>query len=149
MSAVTVFFSYSHRDEELRDELAAHLKLMQRQGLIHAWHDRAIEAGQEWKDQIDDNLNQAQVILLLVSAAFLASDYCYDIEMKRALERHETGEAVVIPIILKPCDWQGAPFGKLQGLPRDMKPVTKWADRDEALTNIAQGIRRVVEKLRP
>ncbi|MEH1856587.1 MAG: toll/interleukin-1 receptor domain-containing protein [Nostoc sp.] len=146
-NAVKVFFSYSHKDEALRDELATHLSMMKRQGVIEAWHDREISAGSEWANAIDDNLELADIILLLVSANFLASDYCYDKEMKRAMERHETREARVIPIILKPTDWNGAPFGKLQALPKNAKPVTTWQDQDEAFLNVAQGIRRVVEDI--
>ncbi|PSB28503.1 hypothetical protein C7B82_13330 [Stenomitos frigidus ULC18] len=141
-----VFFSYSHRDEELRDELAIHLSMLKRQGIIAAWHDREITAGSDWAGAIDSHLNSASVILLLVSANFLASDYCYDLELEQAMKRHEAGEATVIPIILKPCDWTGAPFGKLQALPKNAKPVTKWDDRDEAFLNVAQGIRAVIGK---
>ncbi|MBW4606253.1 MAG: TIR domain-containing protein [Hassallia sp. WJT32-NPBG1] len=146
-NAVKVFFSYSHKDEALRDELATHLSLMKRRGVIEAWHDREITAGSEWANAIDDNLNAADIILLLVSANFLASDYCYDIEMQRAMERHEAKEARVIPIILKPSDWSDAPFGKLQALPKNAKAVTTWQDQDEAFLNVAQGIRRVVEDI--
>lgn len=148
MAPVTVFFSYSHRDEKLRDKLALHLSLLQKQGVIQSWHDRKITAGMEWAQAIDDNLNTADIILLLISDNFLASDYCYDIEMQRAMERHEAKEALVVPIILKPVDWSGAPFGKLQAFPKDAKPVTKWSNRDEAFTNIAQGIRTVANTLR-
>jgi hypothetical protein len=146
-NAVKVFFSYSHKDEVLRDDLATHLSLMKRQGIIEAWHDREISAGAEWANAIDDNLNAADIILLLVSANFLASDYCYDIEMQRAMERHEAREARVIPIILKPTDWSDAPFAKLQALPKNAKAVTTWQDKDEAFLNVAQGIRRVVEDM--
>lgn len=146
-NAVKVFFSYSHKDEVLRDELATHLSVMKRRGVIEAWHDREISAGREWANAIDDNLNTADIILLLVSANFLASDYCYDIEMQRAMERHEAREARVIPIILKPVDWHDAPFAKLQALPKNAKAVTTWQDKDEAFFNVVQGIRRVVEEM--
>jgi hypothetical protein len=141
---IEVFFSYSHRDEALRDELAKHLSIMKRQGIIDAWHDRQITAGSEWAGEIDAHLNSAQVILLLISADFLASDYCYDIELKRAMERHEAGTARVIPIILKPVDWQGAPFGKLQALPKNAQAITTWSNQDEAFLNVAQGLRKAV-----
>ncbi|WP_437904702.1 toll/interleukin-1 receptor domain-containing protein [Sorangium sp. So ce327] len=140
MDQISVFFSYSHKDEVLRDELATHLKLLERAGVIRSWYDRRIEAGEDWKAAIDSNLEEAQMILLLVSADFLASDYCYDIEMKRALARHDAGEAMVIPIILRECKWSRAPFAKLQALPKDARPVTSWANRDEAWTNVASGI---------
>src|SRR5579862_3836227 len=139
---IELFYSYSHKDEKLREKLETHLALLKRQGVIADWHDRKITAGQEWSNKIDEHLNTAQIILLLVSADFLASDYCYDVEMKRAIERHETGEAYVIPIILRPCDWHSAPFGKLQALPRDAKPIRQWADRDAAFLDVIQGIRR-------
>jgi hypothetical protein len=142
-----VFYSYSHKDEALRDELEEHLSLLKRQGFIAGWHDRRIGAGEEWKGQLDRNLEEAEIILLLVSPSFLASDYCYDVETKRALERHERGEARVIPIILRPVDWKGVPFEKLQALPIDLRPVTTWSNRDEAFKDIAEGIRRVVEKI--
>ena len=141
-------FSYSHKDEELRDQLETHLKLMQRQGIISTWHDRKIAAGEEWKGAIDDNFRRADMILLLTSADFIASDYCYDIEMKSSLERHDKGEAQVVPIILRKCQWQGSPFGKLQALPRDDKPVTLWKDRDEAWHSVAEGIKKVAEEIR-
>lgn len=144
---IEVFFAYSHKDEELRDELAKHLSLLQRQGIIQSWHDRRITAGTEWKGQISRNLDTAGIILLLISADFLASDYCYDIETKRAMARHDAGDARVIPIILRPCDWMSAPFGKLQALPKDAKPVTTWSNRDEAFLDIVKGIRQAINDL--
>jgi len=147
MAPVEVFFSYSHRDEKLRDKLAPHLSMLQREGVISAWHDRKIGAGTEWAKAIDDNLNAAGIILLLISADFLASDYCYDIEMQRAIARHEAGEARVIPIILKPVDWSSAPFSKLQAFPKDAKPVTTWSNRDAAFVDIAKGIRGAAEAM--
>ena len=144
---IEVFYSYSHKDEELRERLETHLKLLKRLGVIQDWHDRRISAGTEWAGQIDHYLESSQIILLLISADFLASDYCWDIEMKRALERHEAREARVIPIILRPVDLKGAPFYHLEALPKDAKPVTQWPDRDAAFANIAEGIRKVAEEL--
>ena len=112
---IEVFFSYSHEDEELRDQLEKHLAILKRQGVITGWHDRKIGAGTEWKDQIDEHLESAQVILLLVSADFLASDYCYDRELKRAMERHEAGEAREIPVILRSVDWKGGSVRQARG----------------------------------
>jgi internalin A len=142
-----IFFSYSQRDEGLRDELETHLKLLQRQGIISTWHDRKIVPGSEWSDEIDRHLETAKIILLLVSADFIASDYCMGKEVKLALERHKKNDAIVVPIMLRSCDWRGAPFAKLQGLPREMKPVMKWKDRDAAWTEIALGIRAIVERI--
>lgn len=143
---VCVFFSYSHRDEDLRNELEVHLTMLKRQGVIATWHDRRIGAGQEFGKEISQHLEEAGIILLLVSPYFLASDYCYDMEMKRALERHERGEARVIPVILRPCDWHSAPFGKLLAVPKDGKPVTKYADQHDAFLEIVQAIRKVAEQ---
>jgi len=131
----------------LRDELAKHLSHLKRQRVISAWHDRMIGAGEEWKGEIDKNLEEAQVILLLISASFMASDYCHDIEMKRAMERHDAGTARVIPVILRSVDWRNSPFARLQVLPKDGKPVTLWSDRDEAFTDVAKGIRQAVEEM--
>ncbi|PSR16564.1 serine/threonine protein kinase [filamentous cyanobacterium CCP3] len=146
--ALRLFFSYSHKDDLLREQLETHLKLLQRQGLIQPWHDRRILPGDDWAGEIDDNLNRADIILLLVSADFMASDYCYDIEMKRAMERHESGEARVIPIILRPVDWRGTPFNKLSWLPQNGEPVVQWENRDAAWLNVETGIKRVVESIR-
>lgn len=142
-----LFYSYSHRDEGLRDELETHLAMLKNEGIIQGWHDRRINAGQEWDGEIDEHLNSARVILLLASPNFLASRYCYDIEVKRAMERHEAGEARVIPVILRPSEWERAPFSKLQALPTGAVPITRWPDRDEAFLNVAQGIRLAVEGL--
>ena len=101
--------------------------------------------GDEWADEIDDNLDRADIILLLISADFIASDYCYEKEMQRAMARHNNSEAVVIPIILRPTDWQNTPFSKLQFLPKDGEPVTQWRDRDAAWLNVETGIKQVAE----
>jgi hypothetical protein len=142
---IDVFYSYAHEDETLRNELAKQLKLLKRQGKIDEWYDREITGGEEWEHKIDVHLNTASIILLLVSPDFITSDYCYDTEMMRAMERHELGEARVIPVILRPTDWHSAPFGKLQALPKDGKPITTWSNHDEAFLDVARGIRKVVE----
>jgi hypothetical protein len=138
---LAVFYSYSHKDEILRNRLETHLALLERNGLILPWHDRCIGAGDEWGEQIDEHLQAAQIILLLVSPDFLASRYCFDIEMKAALDRNAKQQAIVIPIVLRPCDWSGAPFAHLQALPRDAKAVALWPDQDEAFAEIAKAIR--------
>jgi hypothetical protein len=146
---VEIFYSYSHKDEEFLEKLITHLSLLKRKGVITGWHDRQISAGTEWKDRIDERLESAGVILLLVSADFLASDYCYDLEMARAMARHDEGTARVIPIILRNCEWSDAPFGKLQALPKNAKPVKSWADPDEAFTDIAKGIKKAIAEIVP
>jgi hypothetical protein len=144
---VEIFYSYAHKDESYRAELEKHLSLMRRNGEIAGWHDRDISAGMDWKGSIDKRLESAQIILLLISADFLASDYCYEIEMWRAIERHREGTAVVIPIILRNCDWSSAPFGMLQALPKDAKPIKSWDDPDEAYRDVAAGIRKSVSQI--
>src|SRR5712691_9859717 len=147
--AIEIFYSYAHEDEALRKELEKHLSSLQQQGFIAGWHDRMISAGTEWEHQIDSHLDTAQIILLLISADFINSKYCYSIEMNRALARHEAGEARVIPIILRPVYWRNMPFGKLQVLPTDGKPVdsSHWHNRDEAFANIVEAIHKVIGEL--
>ena len=135
----SVFYSYSHKDEDLRDELDTHLKLLKREGFISTWYDRKIPPGDQWDHVINENLNTAEVILFLVSQNFLASQYCRDIEMQRAMERSEKHEAIVIPIILKPCVWTSEPFARLQALPKNCRPLVEWPDT---------GFARVAEELR-
>ncbi len=139
---------YAHEDEALLNKLKTHLRPLQRQGLIDVWHDRDISAGTEWESEIKKHLNEAEIILLLVSPDFIDSEYCYGIEMKRALERHQRGEARVIPIIVRPVYWQGI-LGTLQALPKDGLPVTDpdWHTLDRALYNVTESIRTVVEQL--
>jgi len=145
---ILVFFSYAREDEEFRDELEKHLSVLKRQGIIQGWHDRRITPGKKWQDEIDTRLDLARIILLLISVDFLNSDYCYGIEMKRALERHKLGKARVIPIILRTCDWENVKeLSQLQALPKDAKAVSRWPDRDEAFTDIAKGIRKAIEEL--
>ena len=143
MAPIEVFTSYSHKDETPHDELAKHLKLLERQSIIQPWHDRRITAGKEVNVEIDVVLNRAGIILLLVSPDFVASDYCWGKEMKRAMERHKAGEARVIPVILRPVDWHATPFGELLALPTDGKAVTSWTNQDDALLDVAKGIRAV------
>src|SRR5829696_922049 len=145
--SVKLFYSYSHRDEQFRVQLEAHLSTLRRQSLIEEWHDREIVPGQEWRGIIDDSLETSKVILLLVSADFINSDYCYETEMKRAVEKHDRGEAIVVPVIIRPADWQETPFGKIQAIPKDGKPVTLWTNQDEAWLDVVRGIRRVLTRL--
>jgi formylglycine-generating enzyme required for sulfatase activity len=150
---IKVFVSYSHQDDELRKELGKHLSGLERRKLIKLWLDRDIEAGLEWANEIDQNLEQAAIILLLVSADFIASEYCYSIEMTRAVARHEAGTAKVIPVIIGACDWTSAPFGKLQAIPPDNQAVATWGNGDKyaratAWTLVSQEISNVAQQIR-
>lgn len=143
----SVFFSYSHADEALRDQLEKQLSILKRQGVVETWHDRRIGAGEEIDSAISRNLMSAEIILLLISPDFINSDYCYDREMTVAMERHARGEAVVIPVILRACDWHGAPFGKLNATPPDGRPITQAVDRDQAFLEVAKAVRAAVERI--
>lgn len=147
--SIEIFCCYAHKDRFLLLELKNHLAPLQRQKFITLWANTDIHAGADWEKEIHHHLNTAEIILLFVSPVFMASDYCYSAEMQRALERHESKGAQVIPIILRPVDWQGAPFSKLQMLPTGAIPVTskKWRNRDEAFLDIAEGIRKVINQL--
>lgn len=145
---VKIFFCYAHEDETLLNKLKSHLSPLKRNGLIDEWYDRDISAGSEWQQEIEEHLNTAQIILLLVSPDFINSDYCYGIEMKRAIERHEHGEARAIPVIFRPTLWRETALGKLQALPKDARPVTDWPNFDDALHSIAEDIFDIVTKLR-
>lgn len=143
----TIFYSYSHKDESLQEQLETHLSLLRRKGYVKTWHDRCITPGEEWESVIGHHVDEADVILLLVSPDFIASDYCYGKELTRAMERHERKESLVIPIILRPVDWAEAPFARLQVLPKDGQPVTSWINQDEAWLDVEKGIKRAVAEI--
>ena len=145
----TLFYSYSHVDENLRDQLETHLSTLKRQGIISSWRDRCIAAGTEFEEAIDSRIDTSDVILLLISPDFIASDYCYEREMTRALERHQRGEVRVIPVILRPCDWQELPFGKLLATPTDGRPITMWPNVDEAFLDVVKAIKRALAEIVP
>jgi internalin A len=145
---VRLFVSYSHRDESFRKELETHLKILQQRGLIDLWSDRDIEAGDDWRQRIDDNLERADIILLLVSADFNASDYCREKEMKRALERERGGDALVVPVIVRDANLNEASFAYLQYLPEGGKAVALWEQRDSAWRNVSEGIEKAAKQVR-
>mgnify|MGYP006101560803 FL=1 len=147
---LNIFFAYSREDSDLRERLDKHLSGLKRRNYINTWFDGQIEAGTEWEKEIDFALSKADIILLLISADFIASDYCFDVEMKKAISRHEKGDAVIIPIILHPCDWSDLPFSKIQGLPQNGKAITSenWKSPEFALSEIAKSIKETVESLR-
>ena len=142
-----VFLSYAHEDEDLKKRLDIHLTSLKRSGKIKTWSDRKIMPGEEWDSTIKEEMKEADIILLLVSADFLASDYIWKVELVNAMESHRSKESVVIPIFLKPCDWKEMPFALLQGLPKNAVPVTEFDDKEVAFLQISQEIRRVVDNI--
>lgn len=148
---IEIFCCYAHADRSHLLELKKHLASLVRQRVINdIWYDAEISPGTDWEREITKHLNVAQLVLLLVSPDFMASDYCYNKEMLRAIERHERGEAWVIPVILRQVyGWHEAPFGKLQALPTGAQPVTGWQNLDEAFSDVAKGIYKAIEKLLP
>jgi tetratricopeptide (TPR) repeat protein len=147
MQSVEVFISYHEKDNDLREELEKHLATLQREKTITSWSDRKIVAGQEFKGEIDKSLNQAGLILLLVSPDFIASDYHWTVEITRALEQNAAGKASVIPVLLRSVDWETPPIDKLSPLPSNRKPITSWANRDDAFYEVVKGIREAIALL--
>ncbi len=133
MAPVDLFYSYAHEDEPLRDELSVHLKILERRGVIRSWHDRAIRPGQSWDAEISEQLATADLLLLLVSADFINSDYIWSNELAVAMQRHQRGEASVVPVLVRPCLIDDAPFAALQGLPTDLRAVMSWPNRGRGL----------------
>ena len=148
--AINIYLCYAYdvyKDKALIDELDKHLSSLERQGQIMIWSVRKVSAGKELLREIHNYLNSADIILLLVSVGFMSSDDSYRVQMQRAMEQRERGEARVIPVILKPVDWQDAPFGKLQPLPTNGKPITRWPNRDEAFLDVTNGIKQVINEI--
>ncbi len=143
----TLVFSYSHADEALLNELQKHLSPLKRMGKITTWHDRRIVPGQEFERQIDLYFSQADIILLLISSDFINSDYCYQVEMANALERHNRGEAVVIPVILRDCAWHQLPFGSIMAATIDGKPITRFSSHDEGYVQVVDAVSRAIANL--
>ena len=148
---LSLFCSYSAVDERHREKLETHLATLKRLGILNVWHFRKITAGQDWATEIDARLNAAGIIALLISPDFVASDYCYGVELTKAMDLHRKGKAQVIPIIVRPVVWGGTPFAALQALPRAAKPITSWQNRDQAYEDVARGIRAACDglKIRP
>ena len=141
---LSAFVSYSRKDERYRQALDISLAQLKRNALISLWHDRKILPGQQWDEEIDKNLETADIVLVLVSPDFLASDYAYTREMRRAIERHHNGLATVVPIILRPSDWQDSPLGDLQALPSNGRPISIWPKRDQAWLDVVYGLRQLI-----
>jgi hypothetical protein len=141
---VNLFISYSHEDQRYMNQLTTHLIILRSQEVIADWNDQKLIPGDDWRQNIDDRIDAADCMLLLVSPDFLASEFCYSVEMKRALEKRRDGHALVIPVIVRPADWRHSPLAGLQALPKDAKPIKEWASRDRAWLDVANGLRRAL-----
>jgi TIR domain len=147
MAKIEVLLCYAQKDKDEAGRLAVHLGVLRRQGFFDEWHDSEISTDAEAIQETDVHLDTAHIIILVISQYFINSHYCYCIEMMRAMERHEQGEARVIPVILRPVFFQRTPFAKLQPLPTNCKPLISWSNRDNAFFTVAEGIRKVAEEL--
>src|ERR1043166_1912842 len=147
MRAFDIFLSYAHEDEDLMHRVRQQLVIYDRQKKIVKWWDRKITPGASLHHEINEHLQQADIILLFISPSFFDSDYCYDVEMQQALRQHEEQRSVVIPVIVRPCEWASSPLGSLLALPTDGRPLPKWPNRDEGAKNVADGVMRAVAEL--
>ena len=138
------FISYSHRDEHALAQLHKHLAMLRDEGAIETWFDRDILAGSDIDQEITAQLDACELFLPLVSPDFLDSDYCREKELRRAVERHDVGDVLVVPIIVEPCDWRNSPIGKLKAIPKDGKPVSEWTNENTAYLDIVTELRRLI-----
>jgi len=139
------FISYSHRDESALERLHTHLAMLRREKKIDEWYDREILAGSDINEDITAQLETCNIFLALLSPDFLHSDYCYEREMQRAIERHEAGELRIIPIIIEPCDWKASPLQRFKALPKDGKPISEWTNENAAYLDIVAELRRIIQ----
>lgn len=144
---IKVFLSYAHADEEYKKELDKHLAVQRKSGKIETWNDRKLVAGTHIHEEIDEKLVEADLIILLLSSDFFASDYCYGKEMTKALELNEQGQNIVIPVIVRTCDWLESPLKDIVALPEDGQPISKWEDADDAYMNVVKGIKKAIAEL--
>ena len=144
---IKVFLSYSHRDEEYKKELDKHLAVQRKSGKIETWNDRKLVAGTHIHEEIDEKLIEADLIILLLSSDFFDSDYCYGRDMSKALELNDYGKNIIVPVIVRPCDWLDSPLRNIVALPEDGRPISKWGDVDEAYLNVVNGIKKAIAEL--
>lgn len=142
-----IFLSYAHEDEAMKVQLDKNLVMLKKSGKVDVWQDRKILAGDTWDESISKALAEADIILLLISVDFNNSQYIWDKELKLALERHQRNEARVVPVILRTCEWSEMPYAKLQALPTGAKPISSFTDADTAYTDVAKGIRMLVDHM--
>lgn len=145
VSPITLFYSYVDEDKIYQQELEKRLIVLRRQGLITDWHARRIDVGMIKQQEIDIHIQSANIILLLISPDYLASDYYFGYEMQLALIRHANKEILIVPVILRPCEWDETPLVNFSVLPTDCKPISQWRDRDHAFLDVVRGIRKIIQ----
>ena len=149
MTTPTVFISYSHKDEDWKDRVVTHLRVLQMQDMLDVWDDRRIEAGDEWHSEIENALNAASVAVLLVSANFLTSKFILGEEVPRLLERREKEGVRIFPVIVKPCAWTQVKWlARMQARPKDGKPLAAGNEYqiDADLAAIAEEIAALIKQ---
>ncbi len=143
-----VFIIYAHEDRLYKDDLLKSLKLLQKNGLVAAWHDRDLMAGDDWDKVIRGHLTSAHIILPIISIAFFNSDYIDQVEIVEAFLRYDSGEAHILPIIARQCKWMDDPrISKLQALPENGRPIAKWESRDDAFDSVYDGIKAKITEI--
>ncbi|MCP4586142.1 toll/interleukin-1 receptor domain-containing protein [Pseudoalteromonas sp.] len=147
--AVRVFISYAHKDEQFKDSLVEHMSGLVRAKIVSEWNDRKIVPGQDWSDEISENLASSEIILFLISSSFMNSDYCMGVEVQKALSMHEEGRAQLIPIVIRAVDWSDSELSKIQGLPKDAVPIASWGNEDEAWVNVIGGVKKHIQEFKP
>lgn len=146
---VRIFISYAHEDKDYCTRLAKHFRPMERQGKVKVWTDGEIEQGDLWDDEIKKALTGAEIVLFLISSDFVFSDYIDSVEMNSARERYAKGEVIIIPVIIRHCDFSSLELSRFQAAPSGGKPISSWNDHDEAYVDVINGMKRVIERLRP
>ncbi|MEM5504720.1 toll/interleukin-1 receptor domain-containing protein [Shewanella frigidimarina] len=144
-----VFISYAHKDEGYKESLVEHMSGLIRAGLINEWNDRKIIPGQDWGTSISEHLESSELIVFLISSAFMNSDYCMGVEVNKALSMHKEKKAQLIPIIIRPVDWTDSELSKLQGLPKDALAISSWSNADEAWVNVISGLKKHIQLFQP
>ena len=136
-----VYIGYATADRHLGEALAKHLRPLKLAGELETWHASEVPAGEDWQAEALRQLEIAELIVFLVSPDFFDSRRCWERELPRALKRHEAGEARVIPVIARACQWQPTPLGNLKPLPLDGRVITAWEQKDDAWFEVVNGIR--------
>jgi hypothetical protein len=144
MPGVNVFISYSHKDELIKEELENHFSGLRRNGLINDWNDRMIQAGDLWEAEIKEKLNNAEIVIFLVSSDFMASNYIHNVEIKNAMDRHNNSLIKIVPVIARPCDFASLPISNIQALPKNAKAITLWENKDEAYLDVVNQFKKLL-----